>query len=128
MAAQTNDIDLVDLGKDALGSGFYDKYPYFSKGVLPAGSYKSVKEDMHTVVVWMYFIANKKMPDSLAYEITKASFDHVDYLKAGLPTWDRYMKAENMFSSPVPLHRGAIQYYKEIGVKIPARLIPPEGK
>ena len=28
-AAQTNDIDLVDLGSDAASSGFYDKYPPF---------------------------------------------------------------------------------------------------
>ena len=83
---------------------------------------------MSTVVVWMYFIANKSMPDSLAYEITKTSFEHVDYLKSGLPSWDKYMKAENMFGSPVPLHRGAVQYYREKGVKLPASLIPPEGK
>ena len=29
MAAQTNDIALVDLGKDAEDSGFFKKYPYF---------------------------------------------------------------------------------------------------
>ena len=117
------------VGPDAAtADAFVKKYPYFAKGVLPAGSYKSVKVDLPTVVVWMYFITNKNMPDSLAYEITKASFEHVDYLKSGLPTWDRYMKAENMFSSPVPLHRGAVQYYREQGVKLPASLIPPEGK
>ncbi|MEW7978388.1 MAG: TAXI family TRAP transporter solute-binding subunit [Candidatus Sedimenticola endophacoides] len=27
MAAQTNDIDLIDLGKDAQESGFFDQYP-----------------------------------------------------------------------------------------------------
>ena len=39
MAAQTNDIELIDLGKDATDSGFYDKYPYFSKISVPAGTY-----------------------------------------------------------------------------------------
>ena len=112
----------------ATADTFVKKYPYFSKGVLPAGSYKSVKKDMPTVVLWMYFITSKNMPDSFAYEVTKAAFEHVDYLKSGLPSWDKYMKAENMFSSPVPLHRGAVQYYREKGVKLPASLIPPEGK
>ena len=27
VAAQTNDIDLVDLGKDATDSDFYNQYP-----------------------------------------------------------------------------------------------------
>lgn len=107
---------------------FIKKYPYFSKGVLPAGAYKSVKEDMPTMVVWMYFIANKDMPETLAYEITKASFEHVEFLKSGLPSWPRYMKAEHMFTSPVPLHRGAVRYYRETGVKLPASIIPPEAK
>jgi hypothetical protein len=28
----------------------------------------------------------------------------------------------------IPLHPGAIRYYKEIGVEVPAHLIPPEMK
>ena len=28
----------------------------------------------------------------------------------------------------VPLHVGAIKYYREVGIKIPKRLIPPEAK
>jgi TRAP-type uncharacterized transport system substrate-binding protein len=40
MAAQTNDIELIDLGKDAESSGFYDQYPYFSKITVPADTYR----------------------------------------------------------------------------------------
>jgi TRAP-type uncharacterized transport system substrate-binding protein len=42
MAAQTNDIELIDLGKDAESSGFYDQYPYFSKITVPADTYRGV--------------------------------------------------------------------------------------
>ncbi len=49
MAAQTNDIELVDLGQDALDSGFYEKYPYFSKLKVPAGTYKGVDEDVPVI-------------------------------------------------------------------------------
>ena len=45
MAAQTNDIELIDLGADATASGFYDKYPYFGKLTVPAGTYKGVDVD-----------------------------------------------------------------------------------
>ena len=31
MAAQTNDIGLIDLGAWARNSGFFEKYPYFTK-------------------------------------------------------------------------------------------------
>jgi TRAP transporter TAXI family solute receptor len=42
MAAQTNDIALINLGKDAEDSGYFKKYPYFSKLTVPAGTYKGV--------------------------------------------------------------------------------------
>jgi len=45
MAAQTNDIDMIDLGKEATDSGFYEKYPYFSKLAVPAGTYKGVDSE-----------------------------------------------------------------------------------
>jgi TRAP transporter TAXI family solute receptor len=35
MAAQTNDIALVDLDADAKAAGFYDEYPYFAKLTIP---------------------------------------------------------------------------------------------
>jgi TRAP-type uncharacterized transport system substrate-binding protein len=37
MAAQTNDIELIDLTEEAKSSGFFDKYPYFSELTVPAG-------------------------------------------------------------------------------------------
>ena len=37
MAAQTNDIGLIDLGAWARNSGFFEKYPYFTKLSVPAG-------------------------------------------------------------------------------------------
>jgi len=40
MVAQTNAIDLVDLDQDATESGFYEKYPYFTRVKIPAETYK----------------------------------------------------------------------------------------
>ena len=39
MAAQTNDIDLINLEKDAEESGFFEQYPYFSTLAVPAGTF-----------------------------------------------------------------------------------------
>ena len=42
MAAQTNDIGLIDLGAWSRNSGFFEKYPYFTKLSVPAGTYRGV--------------------------------------------------------------------------------------
>lgn len=34
----------------------------------------------------------------------------------------------NDFDTPVPLHAGTVQYYEEKGIKVPAKMIPPEYK
>ena len=43
MAAQTNDIELVDVGADAEASGYFTEYPYFGKLTIPAGVYRGVE-------------------------------------------------------------------------------------
>jgi len=65
------------------------------------------------------------MPDEVAYQITKAVCeDKVIQAEAfsgvrGLDFVEQTMKFAN-----VPLHPGAIRYYREIGANIPAHLIP----
>ena len=44
MAAQTNDIALVNVGKDAEKTGYFDKFPYFSKLSVPAATYKGAEQ------------------------------------------------------------------------------------
>ena len=45
MAAQTNDIELVPVGKDAEESGYFEAYPVFGKLTIPAGTYRGVDVD-----------------------------------------------------------------------------------
>ena len=42
LAAQTNDIALVDLAADAENSGFLMQCPNFSRTAVPTGTYRSV--------------------------------------------------------------------------------------
>ena len=105
-----------------------EKYPYFAKDVLKKGAYPSVKEDMTTSVMWTYIVGHKDLPEDLVYEMTKKSYEEVEFLKTSLSTWDQYMKPEVMLTSPIPLHPGAIRYYREVGLDIPDKLIPDEMK
>jgi TRAP transporter TAXI family solute receptor len=61
MAAQTNDIDLIDLSADAEASGFYKKYPYFGKLAVPAGTYKGVDYDAPGFQDSALWVANSKV-------------------------------------------------------------------
>jgi len=69
MAAQTNDIALVNLDADAKASGFYDKYPYFAKLTVPAGTYKGVDYDSPSFQDSALWVANSKVSADAVYEI-----------------------------------------------------------
>ena len=69
MAAQTNDISMVDVNKDAEASGFYDKYPYFSKLTVPGGTYKGVNKDVGAFQDSALWVANADVPDDVVYKL-----------------------------------------------------------
>ncbi|MGD1967866.1 MAG: TAXI family TRAP transporter solute-binding subunit, partial [Desulfobacterales bacterium] len=69
MAAQTNDIELVDLDADAEASGFYAKYPYFGKLAVPSGTYRGVDYNAGSFQDSALWVANSKVSPEVVYEL-----------------------------------------------------------
>ena len=118
MAAQTNDIDMVNLDRDAQESGFYDKYPYFAKLSVPAGTYKGVDKDVGGFQDSALWVANADVPDDVVYNMLSAI-----YTEAGLKhmveqkkTFKAMSVAGGVTGIVTPLHPGAIKFWKEKGV------------
>ncbi len=65
MAAQTNDIELINVGKDAEDAGYFKKYPYFGRLSVPAGTYKGVDYDTPSFFDSALWVANKDVPDDV---------------------------------------------------------------
>lgn len=64
-----------------------------------------------------------------AYEIVKAIHEGKKYQIAAYPAMKGFdIAGMTMKLTKFPLHPGAIQYYKEIGVEVPENLIPPEAQ
>ena len=118
MAAQTNDIDLVDLGKDATDSGFYDQYPYFSKLAVPAGTYRGVDYDTPSFQDSALWVANSKVSDEAVYEMLSAVYsdEGLAHMKAQKKTF-KHMSLETGTDGVVtPWHPGAIKFWKDKGM------------
>lgn len=73
------------------------------------------------MTAWPYVIARKELPDDLVYRIVKATYEHADFLLAATPQ-ARDSTPENTLHSPIPLHPGAVRYYRERGLTVPAAL------
>ena len=118
MAAQTNDIELVDLGKDATESGFYDDYPYFSKLAVPAGTYKGVDEDVPSFQDSALWVANAKVPDDVVYDLLSKIYtdEGLAYMRNQKKTFKEMAVETGVNGIVTPLHPGAEKFWKEKGL------------
>ena len=118
----TNDVNVYGVPTD-VADKFIAKYPYFAKGMIPKGTYKSNPDsDLPTLTLWNFMAVHKDTPDDFVYEVVKATFDNVDILVAAHKSATE-VKPENVIYSPIPLHPGAVKYYQEKGIKFPDALM-----
>jgi TRAP transporter TAXI family solute receptor len=91
---------------------------------LAGGVYRGVDQPVPTIGVWNVMICQSTLDEELVYKLVKALYEHNDYLVKIHPS-AAYTTPENAVKySPIPLHPGTIRYLKEIGVAVPASLMP----
>jgi len=118
MAAQTNDIELLNLGKDAQESGFFTQYPYFSKLIVPAGTYKGVDEDSPSFQDSALWVANAKVPDDVVYKLLSTIYtdEGLAHMRAQKKTFKEMAVETGINGIVTPLHPGAEKFWKEKGL------------
>jgi len=118
MAAQTNDVDLVNLGKDAQDSGFFDQYPYFSKLSVPAGTYRGVDYETPSFQDSALWVANSKVSDDTVYNMLKTIYtdEGLAHMKAQKKTFKDMSLKTGTQGVVTPWHPGAVKFWKEKGM------------
>jgi hypothetical protein len=118
MAAQTNDIDLIDLYAEAQASGFFAKYPYFSKLAVPAGTYRGVDHDTPSFQDAALWVANAKVPDDVVYTLLSLIYteEGLAHMREQKKTFKEMSVANGTKGIVTPLHPGAERFWREKGV------------
>ena len=90
--------------------------PPFIAATIPANTYTGQDKDVPTAAVVNYLVTSSAVSDDLAYQMTKLIFESLPEL-ANAHVAGKEIKLETAATgSPVPLHPGAIRYYKEKGL------------
>ena len=106
------DIAVVAVPKDVVGK----IGPPFTSVLIPANTYTGQEKDVPTAAVINYLVTSTAVSDDLAYQMTKLIFESLPEL-ANSHVAGKGIKLENAANgSPIPLHPGAIRYYKEKGL------------
>ncbi len=118
MAAQTNDIALVNLDRDAEESGFFKEYPYFSKLTVPAGTYKGVDEDSPSFQDSALWVANAKVKDEVVYKMLSTIYteEGLAHMRQQKKTFKEMAVETGINGIVTPLHPGAEKFWKEKGL------------
>jgi len=114
-ASVGRDLLLLDFPPALLASlGKFGIVP----GKIPVGTYPKVLniKDVTTARSGSVITTHKDLPDDLVYRITKAINDNLDKVHKIHASLAPYQVADGITGTGIPLHPGAIKYYKEKGI------------
>jgi hypothetical protein len=121
--AASHDIRIIDLDAPARASGFYQKHPYYVPFTIPAGIYRSVNQPVKTFATPTFWIVRDTFPENVVYELLTVAFSDPVVKRmhdaVGLTAQSNYGKDKGLQGIPIPLHPGAVRYWKEQGFKVP---------
>ncbi len=90
---------------------------------IKAGTYPGQDSDWNTIAQPNFLATHADVDEEFVYLLTKTIFENLPFLQA-IHKATKAMAIEKALAGlPVPLHKGAVKYYKEAGVTIPAHLI-----
>lgn len=104
-----------------------EKFPYLARTAIRAGVYRGQDAVIPTVQMWNAAVVHKDMPEDFVYELVKTIFANRDFLATVHPTSHETLPV-NVFYTRLPLHPGAVKFFREQGVKLTDDQIPPEMK
>jgi TRAP transporter TAXI family solute receptor len=112
---------------DELMAKCLDAMPFLVPGVIKAGEYDDLTEDVQTVRVMQGCQSSAAVSQEDGYKFIKAVYGDGKSIWAEVtPAYATEDEVELLLNSPIPLHAGAVQWLVENGRDVPAELIPPE--
>lgn len=120
----TKDLKFIGL-KEEERDAIIGLYDFYSKSVIKKGVYKGVKEDISTLNEWNLLCTSSDVSVDEVYTITKAIYENQPDLLDIHHSASNIIPENNIYF-PIPLHAGVVKYMEEVGIEVPAELIPDE--
>lgn len=121
-------IRLLDWSQEKI-SKVKEEMPFVTFIEVPSGTIPGFPAYTTPVQAIGIISYKNSLTDEQAYNVVKGVCEGREYQEAAYPALKGFdIPAMTMKVSQIPLHPGAIRYFREIGVDIPAHLLPPEAK
>lgn len=120
-------VKMISFADDA----FYKAFPFWTKYEIPAGTYANVDTVVTVPISRVLMLTSTKsgLAEDDVYNIVKAIWENRDEWGSVTASVSKQVVLDSALAElSVPMHMGAIKYFKEKGFTIPASLYPPEAK
>ncbi|MFW6029997.1 MAG: TAXI family TRAP transporter solute-binding subunit [Halanaerobiales bacterium] len=121
--SSVRNIYLLDLQKLGDESGFTDKYPFYIRTNIPAGTYKGQTNNVGSYSNLTYWVASEDVSEDIIYRLVKEL-----YSEEGLKHMTNVHRRSQELSTDkilngveqldVPLHPGTIKFLNEKGIEV----------
>ena len=88
----------------------------YQPSFIPANTYAGQSVDIPTAAIPNFLVTHAGVSDELAYQMAKSLYDNIDTMYAAHNAAKAIKRENAVRGMPVPVHPGAIRYYKEVGV------------
>lgn len=113
--ARTTEISLLNFDDEFI-EAIREVDPSYYKGVIKKGTYTGIDEDINNPASVSFIACSSDLPEDVAYNIVKGVYENLEEIQAvhaGAKAIELDTAIEGI---TVPIHPGAIKYYKEVGL------------
>lgn len=113
---QEANATLINLSDSTIAS-LMNTYPWYVKYIIPAGTYYNQTEDVQTTAIKLVLLTTADVKEEVVYDLTKEFWENIEQFNNSSPSLQSISVAGAITDlSNLPLHDGALKYYKEIGI------------
>jgi len=113
--AQIHALKIIPLAGPEVAA-LLKEQPYYTQVQLPANSYKGQTAAIPTLAVMAIWATHDGVPENQAYEVTKALYDNIAIMGQVHVQGQNISLSTATAVAGVPLHPGALRYFKSKGV------------
>jgi len=106
-------VEFIDIPDDVIKK-VVKQSPYWYRFTIPANTYRGQPKPIKTYAGPNIVAVTADLPEDTVYQMTKTAFENKKDLVAITPHM-QHMTPEGAKNIMIPLHPGALKYYREIG-------------
>ena len=120
-AASLENIEILQVYKEAKeNKNFLEKYPFYQKVIIPAGTYRGIDYDIESFQDSTLLIARKRIKPEVVKQVLETIYteEGLEYLVSKKSTAKSMSIESGTTGIVTPLHQGAINFWLEKGKEL----------